>query len=254
MKHPYPNIAIIIPAYNEEASIRTIVESVFSFTDKVIIVDDGSTDQTVMQLENLPVALLRNTTNQGKGASLMRSFRHLQELNVRAAICMDADTQHDPHDIPKFIQAMEEYPNHIIIGARTYDAESAPKARRRANLIADFFISWAAGHRIIDTQSGYRLYPCDFLYQCLRRLRSQRFAFESEILIQASRRGYLPISIPIHSHYPKNSRPSHYKPLIDTLKITWMVTWKIITRGFCLPGLRRTLLKPNKIADFEREN
>lgn len=69
----------------------------------------------------------------------MRSFRHLQELNVHAAICMDADTQHhDPHDIPKFIQAMKEYPNHIIIGARTYNTENAPKARRRANLIADF--------------------------------------------------------------------------------------------------------------------
>lgn len=77
-----------------------------------------------------------------------------------------------------------------------YDAESAPKARRRANLIADFFISWAAGHCIIDTQSGYRLVSTLVIFsinacQCLRRLRSQRFAFESEILIQASRRGYL---------------------------------------------------------------
>ncbi|PMB54713.1 glycosyltransferase family 2 protein [Coxiella endosymbiont of Rhipicephalus microplus] len=254
MKYFYPDIAIIIPAYNEQSSIRTIVESVICFTDKVIVVDDGSTDQTVMKLEDLPVALLRNSTNQGKGASLMRSFRHLQELNVHAAICMDADTQHDPHDIPKFIQAMKEYPNHIIIGARTYNTENAPKARRRANLIADFFISWAAGHRIIDTQSGYRLYPCEFLYQSLHSLRSQRFAFESEMLIQASRRGYLPISIPIYSHYPKNSRPSHYKPLIDTIKITCMIIWKLITHGFCLPGLWRTLIKAHTITDFKKEN
>lgn len=254
MKHPHSDIAIIIPAYNEQASIRTIVESVFCFTDKVIVIDDGSTDQTVMQLENLPVFLLRNLTNQGKGASLMRGFLHLQKLNVRAVICMDADTQHDPHDIPKFIEAMKEYPNHIIIGARIYNTESAPKARRYANLIADFFISWAAGYRIIDTQSGYRLYPYDFLYQGLHKLRSQRFTFESEMLIQAVRQGYLPISIPIYSKYPKNSRPSHYKPLIDSVKITCMVTWKIITRGFCLPGLWRTLLKPNKITNFQKEN
>ena len=85
------------------------------------------------------------------------------------------------------------------------------KMRSRANQVADFFISWAAGQRIIDTQSGYRLYPIEFLQDCLPRLRSQRFVFESEILIRAARRGYLPTSISIQSHYPENLRPSHYK-------------------------------------------
>lgn len=75
------------------------------------------------------------------------------------------------------------------------------------------------------------------------------------MLIQASRRGYLPISIPIYSHYPKNSRPSYYyKPLIDTIKITCMIIWKIITHRFCLPGLWRTLLKAHTITDFKKEN
>ena len=194
------------------------------------------------QLNDLPITLLQNPINQGKGASLLRGFQHVQELNIHAAISMDADTQHDPSDIPKFVEAMHEYLDHIIIGARIFNQENAPKSRHRANRIADFFISWAAGHRIIDTQSGYRLYPVGFLRDCLHQFRSQRFAFESEMIIQASRRGYAAISIPIQSRYPKNSRPSHYRPFADTFKITTMITWKIISRGFCLPGLFRMLL------------
>ena len=227
MKKPYPDIAVIIPAYNEEASIRTVIESILLFTDKIIVVDDGSTDSTVAQLTSLPIIILKNPRNQGKGASLMRGFRYTQPLNIRAAICMDADTQHNPADIPKFINAMSAYPDHIIIGARTQKTENAPKHRRRANLIADFFISWAAGCRIIDTQSGYRLYPLHFLRDCLSQLRSQCFTFESELIIQASRCGYPSISIPIQSHYPKDSRHSHYKPFTDTVKITSMVTWNL---------------------------
>lgn len=241
MTKPYPNIAIIIPAYNEEASIRNVVESILLFTDKIIVVDDGSTDSTVTQLTDLPIIILKNPRNQGKGASLMRGFRYIQPLNVRAAICMDADTQHNPADIPKFMNAMLTYPGHIIIGARTKKTENTPKHRRRANLIADFFISWAAGCRIIDTQSGYRLYPLCFLRSCLSQLHSQRFAFESELIIQASRHGYPSISIPIQSHYPKDSRPSHYRPFTDTIKIILMVTWKLLSRGLYLPGLYRTL-------------
>ena len=237
----HPDIAVIIPAYNEQRSIRTIVKSIFTFTDKVFIIDDGSTDDTVAQLSDLPAIIIKNLINQGKGASLMRGFQYLQQWNIRAAICMDADTQHNPQDIPKFIQAMYEYPNHIIIGARTQNNENAPKLRRHANQVADFFTSWAAGHRIVDTQSGYRLYPIEFLRNCLHKLYSQRFAFESETLIQAARYGYYSVSISIPSHYPKNLRPSHYKFFTDTTKIAAIVTWKILSRGFYLPGLFRAL-------------
>lgn len=243
MMKPYPNVAIIIPAYNEEASIRTLVESILLFTDKIIVVDDGSTDSTVSQLTGLPIVTLKNPRNQGKGASLIRGFHYIQSLNIHAAICMDADTQHNPADIPKFINAMLTYPNHIIIGSRTQKIENAPKYRRRANLIADFFISWAAGYRIIDTQSGYRLYPLCFLRACLSQLRSQRFTLESELIIQASHRGYPSISIPIQSCYPKDSRPSYYKPFTDTVKITLMVTCKLLSRGLYLTGLYRILFK-----------
>ncbi len=235
------DIAIIIPAFNEASSIRSVVEPIFTFTDNVIVIDDGSTDQTVNQLTGLPITVLKNPVNRGKGASLWQGFQYAQRLNIRAAICMDADTQHDPHDIPKFIQAMNEFPSHIIIGARIHNTENAPKSRYRANRVADFFISWAAGRRILDTQSGYRLYPIDFLRECLKQPRFRHFTFESDLIITGSRHGYPPVSIPIQSHYPPNSRPSYYRPILDTVKIAGMVTWKILSRGLCVPGLIRTL-------------
>lgn len=237
----YADVAVIIPAYNEEKNIRGIVEKSLQHSKHVIVVNDGSTDKTVEKLAELPIILLNNTINKGKGASLLQGFRYAQSLKLKATISIDADTQHNPEDIPKFIQAMQQYPNHIIIGARIYNRENAPKSRYRANQIADFFISWASGKHIVDSQSGYRLYPMNLLNDCLKHLNYEKFTFESAILISSTRRGYCPTSIAIHSHYPKNSRASYYKPFSDTIKITIMITWKIISRGFCLPGLFRAL-------------
>lgn len=237
------DVAIIVPAYNEEKSIRFITKQLLQFSDHIIVVNDGSTDKTVEQLSDLPITLLHNPTNRGKGASLFRGFKHIQSLNIDAIITIDADTQHDPNDIPKFINAMHQYPNHLIIGARLHNKENAPKSRYRANQVADFFISWAAGERIIDTQSGYRLYPMNLLQDCLKNAHHHKFAFESEFLIDSTRQGFSPAAIAIHSHYPEDSRESHYRPFVDTSKIVLMVTWKIVSRGFCLPGLLRILRK-----------
>src|SRR3990167_2904168 len=227
---PHTDIAIVVPAYNEEKSIRAIVNALLTFSSRIIVVNDGSTDNTVAQVSDLPIILLNHPVNRGKGASLLEGFKHAQSLNVRAVITIDADTQHDPEDIPKFIHAMQQYPDHLIIGARLHNKENAPKSRYRANQVADFFISWAAGERIIDSQSGYRLYPMNLLRTCLKKVHPHTFAFESEFLIDSTRRGFLPAAIAIHSHYPKDSRHSYYRPFVDTSKIVLMVTWKIISR------------------------
>lgn len=253
MNERYSDVAVIIPAYNEENSIRTIAEKSLQYSHHVIVVNDGSTDNTVEQLAGLPITLLNNPTNKGKGASLLQGFRHAQSLNVTATLSIDADTQHDPDDIPKFIHAMHQHPNHIIIGARLYNRGNAPKARYRANQIADFFISWAAGRRIIDSQSGYRLYPISLLHDCLKRFNHHKFTFESAILINGARRGHHAKSIAIQSHYPTNARASYYKPCADTIRIATMITWKIMSRGFCLPGLFRVLFKGVKLNGKQRK-
>ena len=242
------SVVAVIPAYNEASSIRTVIEQTLEHLDHVVVVDDGSTDGTLDLITELPITILQNERNVGKAASLMRGFSHALDKNATAVISLDADTQHDPAEIPNFLSAMQAYPDHFIIGARLRNRHMAPKHRLRANQVADFFISWAAGHRVIDSQSGYRLYPAALLEECLLRYADKgKFVFESDVLIHSTRRGFMPASIAIESIYPASARPSHFRPVLDTTKIGAMVAWKIISHGFCLPGLYRTLFKSGKL-------
>lgn len=234
-------IAAVIPAYNEAQSIRDIAEQVLAYTPHVIVVDDGSTDETAERVADLPVHLIRHTDNQGKAQSLLRGFQHAKTLGVTGVISIDADTQHNPADIPAFLHATQHYPDHIIIGARLKNREHAPKSRRRANQVADFFISWAAGHPVLDTQSGYRLYPMRLIETCVHDHHQANFVFESEILVESIRKGFRPAILSIQSHYPKTARKSHFRPIADTSKIALMLMWKITSRGMCLPSLFRSL-------------
>lgn len=246
-------LTVLIPAFNEENTIRSLVKRCLQFTDQLIVVDDGSTDNTVERIKDLPITILRNTLNRGKDASLLRGFAYTQNFNTQAVITLDADDQHNPNDIPYFIEAMQKYPDRIIIGARTINTKSAPRIRLFANRAADFFISWAAGHRIIDTQSGFRLYPNKIIPKTLRKSsRHGQFVFESKILIDATRKGCTPVSLPIASYYPKNARDSYFRPIIDTGKIMALITWKIFSRGLCLKGLYATLFQTAE--RFERSS
>jgi len=245
---PHSRLAVLIPAFNEEKTIRSVVDACLQFTSNVIVVDDGSTDNTVKEIQNLPIKILRNAQNRGKDISLIRGFSYAKDLDIDAVITLDADTQHNPNDIPHFIQAMQQYPNRIIIGARIIDTKNAPRIRLFANRAADFFISWAAGGRILDTQSGFRLYPCNILPTFISAA-SQRgqFVFESKVLIDASRKGTTPASLAIASCYPDDARASYFRPIVDTSKIVALIAWKITSRGLCLKGLYNTLFQPPTI-------
>lgn len=226
MKHS--SIAIIIPAYNEEKTIRQVVQGVLQHSDSVIVIDDGSSDTTAQQIADLPITLLKNPYNFGKGATLLRGFEYAELHHFEAVITIDADTQHDPADIPKFLADYQLHPHSLIIGARLYNHENAPRSRYRANKIADFFISLAAGCKIADTQSGYRLYPAELFKKYPKKMNAnKKFSLESELLIDAVRWGFKPMAVPIKSYYPKNSRSSHYKPLKDTLSIVALLVKKI---------------------------
>ena len=244
-------IAIVIPAYNEQRSIRQVVEQSLSFLPNVIVVDDGSKDNTITQLEGLPIILLQNKENCGKATCLLQGFFFFLKQGCAAVICLDADTQHDPVDIPRFLKAHHAHPNDIILGSRLYNREFAPRARLFANKLADFFISWAAGSSIVDTQSGYRLYPKALMQDCLNLYSGKAgFVFESEVLIDGVRGGFSVKSIGINSKYPANARKSHYKPTPDSIKIGLMIARKLILRGMCLPSLFRALHHPFSLLDF----
>ena len=241
-----PGIAVVIPAYNEAATIRDIASRALAHADRVIVVDDGSTDDTARQLAGLPLTLLRNPHNMGKAASLWRGMQMAVEAGAQVVVTLDGDGQHCPEDIPPLRAAARAHPECIVIGSRLHEKDKIPKARYRANRFANFWIAWAAGYPIRDSQSGFRLYPAALL----RRIRvghdkNAGFVFESEVLIEAGRMGVRSVDVPIAAIYVSHARPSHFRPVADIALIVRMVAWKLLSRGMYLPGLVRSLRRPD---------
>lgn len=239
-------IAIVIPAYNEERSIVDVAKRALQQAAHVIIVDDGSTDKTLGLLEKLSaenresteLIVLSNKTNMGKAASLWKGMQYAQNLGVDAIISLDADGQHRPEDIPRFLKTAQQHPDTIIIGARLADKKSIPAKRYYANKFANFWLSWAAGYIIDDSQSGFRLYPSKLISQINPDTqRSKSFVFESEILIDAAQAGIKSIPIKIEAIYNPDARPSHFRGVTDILLITRMVAWSLISRFMYPPGI-----------------
>jgi glycosyltransferase involved in cell wall biosynthesis len=234
--------AVVIPVYNEVATIRKVVSETLLQVDCVIVVDDGSSDGSLQQLDGLDAHCLKNPCNMGKAESLTRGFAHALSLNVASVITLDGDGQHDPAEIPKLLATAKEQPDTIIVAARLKQREHAPRLRLFANRFADFWVSWAAGYPIVDSQSGFRLYPASLLRAIkLETPREKGFVFESEILIEAANNNFYSTSVPVVSIYRKEGRGSHYKPWTDTWRIVRMIAGRLLRRGFYLSGLLRSL-------------
>lgn len=239
------NFAVIIPAYNEEATIKEIAIRALKYSPLIIVIDDGSTDNTINELDNLPVTILKNDVNSGKAATLWKGIEEARKHNVDYIISLDGDGQHAPEDIPKLLSKTKLHPKHIIIGARLADKSAIPAKRYYANKIANFWLAWAAGYPISDSQSGFRVYPQQ-LFDNLHISISKRssFVFESEILIKAAQRSIQCIAVPIPAVYADNARPSHFRGVHDIALITLMVARSLATRGFYPQGLYRSCIKP----------
>lgn len=225
-------IAVVIPALNEERAIRAIVESVLQVCPNVIVVNDGSTDGTVARLDGLPVTLISHDTPRGKGEALRAGFARARALGFEAVVTMDGDGQHVAADIPRMLAAARQYPDHIVIAARTIGREKQPPHRRFANDFADWGIGWGIGQRLVDSQSGQRYYPRAVLELCADVATRHGFVFESEILMEANwRAGVRVVAVPIQARYEASFRASHVKALPDFMRITRRVVWKIVRRG-----------------------
>ncbi|MBR0656998.1 glycosyltransferase family 2 protein [Plastoroseomonas arctica] len=240
-------IAIVIPAYQESATIATIIAGVRAAmpTAVLLIVDDGSTDGTGAIAEAAGARVLRPSANAGKGAALRNGMRAAMAEGATWVLTMDADGQHRAQDLPRLVAVALATPRAIIIGSRRADQANAPAARRRANRVADFWVSWAAGCFIADSQSGFRAYPAVAL-QSLDRYegRSQRFSFESAILIDAARDGFAIHAIDIPALYGAMQRHSHFRPVADITRIVLMVAGRLLAWGMYPQGLWRSLRPP----------
>lgn len=216
-------LAVVIPARNEVRSLREVVTGSLVHARTVIVVDDASSDGTLDVLADLPVIALRSEVHLGKGAALVLGFRKAFEAGAAAVVTLDGDGQHDPADIPAFLELANRRPGALIVGARVRERARAPLTRRLANRIADFWISRAAGVAVADTQCGHRLYPRELLVTLRVPVAADGFVFESEMLIDSAWRGFEVVGLPIESRYPAGSRASHFRPLRDIWRITCMV-------------------------------
>ncbi|HSR64743.1 MAG TPA: glycosyltransferase family 2 protein [Xanthomonadaceae bacterium] len=248
-------VAIVIPALNEALRIREVVEGALAQCDTVVVVDDGSDDDTVDRIADLPVTLLRHPRRMGKGASLRDGFRAALKLGAAAVVTMDGDGQHAAEDVPRLLEAGNRHPGAIVIGARLRKRVNQPLYRRLANEFGDWGIGWACGLRIADSQSGQRLYPG--AVAALDDVPGEDFVYEAQILISAVRRvGAGIVSVPIESRYAQvhddeapKFRASHFRPLRDLWRITSHVVRQVIQHGDVLREYLHTRATPPVIDD-----
>jgi UDP:flavonoid glycosyltransferase YjiC (YdhE family) len=241
MKRRTPEYIVVIPAYNEAGTINTVVARTLKYLDRIVVIDDGSTDGTADCLDESPVMILRHPRNLGKAAALWRGMQYALEQGATAVITLDADGQHDPGDIPALMDVHRCNPSAIIIGARLHAGRTIPWLRYLANVIANFWISWAAGHRIHDSQSGFRLYPLPLLQVVGPHCdAASGFAFESELLIEAGRLGVPIRMVPVSVMYGRHLRHSHFRQIRDVVRITRMVAGKLLAKRLDIPGLLKS--------------
>lgn len=212
----------VIPALNAGKHLGAVLEDVKRFIppSNIVVVDDGSSDDTVGAARRSGVKIISHPENRGKGEALKTGYAHLAFSDgIDAVFSIDADGQHAPDEMPAFIRAFEENDQGIIIGNRMGSTEGMPWIRRLTNRFTSAVISARAGTRIDDSQSGYRLINAGILREV--ELVTSRYETESEILIKAAKMGASISSVPIRTIYADEQSTIH--PVRDTFRFFALV-------------------------------
>lgn len=205
---------VIIPTYNEEKQIGRLVQQIRQQNLELVVVDDGSSDKTSEVAAANGAVLIKNESNQGKGASLIKGFKYALDHGYDAVITMDGDGQHLPEDIPYFVRLATYSDSGILIGNRMQKVSNMPWMRILTNKFMSWILSCLAGQMIPDTQCGFRLIKKELLWKM--NLRTCRYETESEILVESARMGFKIESVPIKSIYSEEK--SGINPFVDTLR------------------------------------
>ncbi len=212
-------ICAVIPAYNSETTISEIVEKTRRQIDHVAIVDDGSTDETARLGENAGAHVIRVSTNSGKGNALRMAFRYALANGYDAVITLDADLQHDPAEIPRFVRRYASNKVKIIVGNRLQRKRKVPRIRYGPNRVGTFLFSWLIGQPVEDSQCGFRLYDREIMENI--HILNDGFEAESDILLRAGKRGYRIGFVPVKTiYFPNRQHQSYYRPIKDTFRIS----------------------------------
>ncbi len=240
-------ICAVIPAYNAADTIKQVVKGTLKHVPHVIVADDGSTDDTSRLAAAAGAEIISIDKNRGKGNALKHLFHQADIKGYDAVISIDADNQHDPDEIPLFLQAHREFPDDIILGSRMHEKEKIPRARYNSMHIARFFVSLAANQFIEDTQCGFRLYPFSLIKKMV--LTTDRYVTETEILIKAGDMGSKIRTVKIGALY--GAQTSHFRTVLDVDDITAYVISYLFIKWFkeSVTPDRPYTYTPNNIRD-----
>jgi len=204
---------VLICAYNEAERIGEVVRAALGQNPcQVVVVDDGSTDQTAALAEQAGAYVLRNPENLGKGAALRRGFELVRERNCDAVIVVDGDGQHDPREIKRFLDAYKRTHIPILIGNRMANTQGMPLVRKWTNRFMCRVLNRLTKLYVADPPCGFRFYRSDILPFIMSD--ENRFAFEFDILIHAALRHIRVDSVRVSTIYHPGRR-SHVAPLRD---------------------------------------
>ena len=228
MKSDYAHIAddlkccVIVPTYNNDGTLKKVLDGILQFTNHVIVVNDGSTDQTGTILKNYPeLVVITVSPNKGKGKALQEGFKKALSLDYNYAVTIDSDGQHRPEDLPKFLDALKDKPGSLFVGARNMDQDGIPGKSSFGHRFSNFWYRVETGIKLPDTQSGYRLYPIGRLKDM--KFLTPKFEFEIEVLVRAAWKGIPVMSVPVNVLYTEE-RVSHFRPFRDFFRISVLNT------------------------------
>ena len=208
------SIAAVIPAFNEEKHIGDVVRRTRAKLENVLVVDDGSSDATAAEARTAGAEVITHPENRGKGEAIKTGLRHALDRQLTWVFILDADAQHRPEEIERFLNAAAASDAKLLIGNRMNDVSRMPLVRRFVNRYMSNRISRVCGQRIPDTQCGFRLLHREVIPDLL--IGAARFDYETEMLIIASRKGFRVESIPITTVYCDEVSSIH--PVRDTIR------------------------------------
>ena len=221
MAKPPLKVCVLIPAYNEEKHIGAVVREVLDYCPDVVVIDDGSPDDTDRVAAEAGATVLEHVHNQGKGAALQTGFDYARANGYDLAITLDADGQHAPSDIPAFLQAYERTHSPVLVGNRMGNVADMPWNRRFVNRFMSDLLSRVMGQYVPDSQCGFRLYHRSAFPEGPYDAHSQRFAAESEILLRLSLQGRKIGAVTIQTIY--RDEKSKVNPFFDTIRFFRML-------------------------------